>query len=77
MDPGGQMDSQGAIVADPNYEDVLYIGGDRKGGTNTILGIPNPSDGNLFTGYYEAGLGQTLPQAIERGAQGLFRTGRA
>jgi parallel beta-helix repeat protein len=55
VDPEGQMNQQGAIVADPNVSDVLYIGGDAKFGTYSIANIQNPPDGNLFVGLYNGG----------------------
>jgi hypothetical protein len=64
IDTGGQMNQQGAIAADPNALDVLYIGGDAKAGTHTVANLPNEPDGNLFVGKYNGGTGQTTWQAL-------------
>ncbi|HEV3341510.1 MAG TPA: hypothetical protein VG125_14170, partial [Pirellulales bacterium] len=70
VDPGGQMNQQGAIVADPANADVLYVAGDLKVGTHLnaisfIAGaIQNDPEGNLFRGRFSPFTGQTSWQPI-------------
>ena len=70
IEPGGQVDVHGAIVADKNDANIVYLSGDRQNPPFPNINGANAFSANVFRGDASISMGSKWTNIVANGAMG-------